>query len=60
VLKHAELLQNVEVESFINWELLRHFQVYLFTIYNLGIYDENTDCLKYFQTLMVRKNRFKN
>ncbi len=55
MLKQAKLLQN-----FFNWELLRHFQVYLFTIYNLGIYDEKTDCLKYFKTLMVRKNKLKD
>jgi len=46
-------MENDEVESFINWELLKHFQFYIFTIYNLGLYDEKNDSLMFFQTILV-------
>jgi hypothetical protein len=53
VFKHAEILINDEVENFINWELLKHFRLYLFAIYTFGIYYEKNDSLLYYQTLLV-------
>jgi hypothetical protein len=45
VLKHAKLLNNENVESFINWELIQHFKIFLLIIYNSGLYDEKNDTL---------------
>jgi len=53
VLKNAKLLNNENVESFINWELIQHFKIYLLIIYNLGLYDEKNDTLMYNQAVLV-------
>lgn len=47
------IVENGYVDSAIEWDLIKTYEFFIFVLFKMGLYDENTDQIMYLQALKV-------